>query len=338
MIMQTVDRILSSTLECYRVTVRFCPVEDVRLESWVGAVFRNRFLYFAESVYDEDGISLRSHLDKLPLSSQHAFYKQLKGGFPKGVLFDFRDIPDKSRNGILYKDRIYSFQIVLIGKFVSQFPLVVQTLIRMCTDGIGHPLVPLNLIDIVERMENEEYRLLYSVNTASMSIPQNAIRICDFRDDMDTVELCITFHTPLSLYQVKEKVCPELSYQYKMNGFPSFYQLIRSASYRWAILAMLYGQEMEEIDKKELEQELDKWVEAASLAVLQDVSLHYRKIYGTPKKMEKHVYVMGGYEGQLVWRNVPGKYLPLLLWGMHLAVGDNVQYGMGTYSIEMRLR
>ena len=122
------DKILSSSLECYRVMVRFFPAEDVCLDAWIGAVFRNRFLYFAESVCDENGVSLRSRLDELTLSPEHAYHKQMKGGFPKGVLFDFRNIPNKNRNGNLYQNTIYSFDMVFIGKAVRYFPMAVQTI------------------------------------------------------------------------------------------------------------------------------------------------------------------------------------------------------------------
>ena len=330
--------ILSSTLECYRVSVWFYPEEDIHLDAWIGAVFRNRFLYFADSICDEEGISLRSHLDKLSLSPDHVYYKQMKGGFPKGLLFDFRDIPGR-RKDILYRNTIYSFDIVLIGKAVCHFPMVVQALSAMCADGIGHPLVPLHLIDVLEQNGEEQIHLLYSENGMFLNMPEYAVCISDFlTDTTDMVSLRLTFHTPLSLYQVKNKVEPELSYQHKMNGFPSFYQFVRSVAYRWSVLAMLYGEEMLIEDKKEFEEQLDQWIEASSLAVLQEASLRYRKIHSSPKKSENHVYVMGGYEGHIVFQNVPKKYLPLLVWGMHIAVGDNVQYGMGSYSVEVLSR
>lgn len=330
------DKILSSSLECYRVTVRFYPTDDVCLDAWIGAVFRNRFLYFAESVCDENGTSLRSHLDNLPLSPDHAYYNQMKGGFPKGVFFDFRDMPGKCRKGSLYKNTIYSFQMVFIGKSVAFFPMTVHAWENMFSEGIGHPLIPLSLIDITEQNPNGENRLLYSGNSNFLNMPENAIRISNYETDIDEyADIKLTFHTPTSLYQVKEKVQPELSYQHKMNGFPSFYQLVRSVTYRWASLSMLYGDDLSDVDTKVLEKELDAFVETASLAFLQEATLRQRKIYGTPKKEAKQVYVMEGYEGQMIFQRVSCKYLPLLYWGMYAAVGNNVQYGMGNYSIEV---
>lgn len=334
--MQMLDKILSSSLECYRVTVRFFPAEDVCLDAWIGAVFRNRFLYFAESVCDESGVSLRERLDELPLSPDHAYFKQMKGGFPKGLLFDFRDVPNKSRKGVLYQNTVYSFQMVFIGRTVRYFPMAVHTLEKMFADGIGHPLVQLSLIDIVEQDCDGENNLLYSGNSTFINMPENPVRISDYETDTDKyADMRITFHTPTSLYQVKEKVQPELSYQHKMNGFPSFYQIVRSMTYRWASLSMLYGDDPLESNMKDFEKELDKFVECSSLAFLQEASLRRRKIYGTPKKELKQVYVMEGYEGQLVFHNVSCQYLPLLIWGMSVALGNNVQYGLGNYSIEL---
>lgn len=329
------EKILSSSLECYRVTVRFYHADDVSLDAWIGAVFRNRFLYFAESVCDERGVSLRQCLDELPLSPDHAYYNQMKGGFPKGVFFDFREIPSRNRRGVL-PHNMHAFHIVFIGAAVRYFPMVVQTLEKMFAAGIGHPLRPLNLLDIVERDANGGNRLLYSSNAALLDMPENAVRISDYETDINEFsDIRLTFHTPTSLYQPKEKVQPELSYQHKMNGFPSFYQLVRSMTYRWATLSMLYGDDLSEEETKELEKALDAFVESSSLACLEEATLRRRKIYGTPKKESKQVYVMEGYEGEMVFHRVPCRYLPLLFWGMNASVGNNVQYGMGSYSIEV---
>ncbi len=333
--MQMLDKILSSSLECYRVTVRFYPADDVCLDAWIGAVFRNRFLYFAESVCDERGVSLRECLDELPLSPNHAYYNQMKGGFPKGVFFDFREIPSRNRRGVL-PHNMHAFHIVFIGAAVRYFPMVVQTLEKMFAAGIGHPLRPLSMVDIVEQDANGENRLLYSSNTVFFNMPENAIRISDYEADINEfADIRLTFHTPISLYQLKEKAQPELSYQHKMNGFPSFYQLVRSLTYRWASLSMLYGNDFSEVEAKEFEKELDAFAESSSLAFLDEAALRLRKIYGTPKKESKYVYVMEGYEGEMVFKKVSCRYLPLLFWGMYAAVGNNVQYGMGSYSIEV---
>jgi hypothetical protein len=333
--MQMLDKILSSSLECYRVTVRFYPADDVCLDAWIGAVFRNRFLYFAESVCDERGVSLRECLDELPLLPEHAYYNQMKGGFPKGVFFDFRDITRKCRKGILPQN-IYAFHIVFIGTSVRLFPMAVQALEKMFADGIGHPLKQLNLLDIVEPGPDGKNRLLYGGNSASLNMPENAIRISDYEADINEfADIRLTFHTPTSLYQQKEKAQPELSYQHKMNGFPSFYQLVRSLTYRWASLSMLYGNDFSEVEAKEFEKELDAFAESSSLAFLDEATLRRRKIHGTPKKESKYIYVMEGYEGEMVFKKVSCRYLPLLFWGMYAAVGNNVQYGMGNYSVEV---
>lgn len=332
------DKILSSSLECYRTTVRFYPADDVCLDAWIGAVFRNRFLYFADSVCDESGTSLRECLDELPLSQGHSYYNQMKGGFPKGVFFDFREIPARCRKGNLCQNTIYTFYVVFIGTAVSRFPMVVQTLENMFADGVGHPQIPLSLVDIVEQDSDGENRLLYSGNSTFINMPENPVRISDYETDIDDyADVRLTFDTPTSLYQLKEKVQPELSYQHKMNGFPSFYQLVRSVTYRWATLSMLYG-DFPDVGIKELEKKVDEFVELSSLAILDEASLRRRKIHGTPKKEASQVYVMEGYEGEMTFRRVSCRYLPLLIWGMYAAVGNNVQYGMGNYSIEVNPR
>ena len=70
---------LLQNLSVSRLTVRFFAQERVSMKFWIGAVLRNRFLYAADQVLDEQGLSLRRHIDTLPLPQDHFLYKQLQG-------------------------------------------------------------------------------------------------------------------------------------------------------------------------------------------------------------------------------------------------------------------
>ena len=62
-------------------------------------------------------------------------------------------------------------------------------------------------------------------------------------------------------------------------------------------------------------------------------NLKNQKVHGTPKQGSNHVYVMEGYQGYQIWRQVPSTYLPLMAFGMGLLVGNQVQYSLGAYTI-----
>lgn len=324
------------TLSYYRLNIRFYAEADVRLDAWIGAVLRNNFLAQAERVKDADGISLLARMEELPLPDGHPCRKQLEGGFPKGIWMDCREIPSSSQVSYLEAKRIYSFCILLAGRCVHYYTQVVEAVMCMFDKGIGHPVVPLRLVDISETDKEGDTHLLCHPDLDALRMPSCAIGLSDFvLDDSapERVAVRILFETPVCLMRSKVKKEAKVSFQDKMNGFPSFYQFIRSLVYRVNTLDLLYGNEAPESGLQE--DEINEFVWRASEAILQKADLEYRKVRSTPKKGNDHVYVMEGYTGTLVWREVPSIYLPLLAFAMGLGVGYHVQYGLGAYSIDM---
>lgn len=324
----------SLSLCYYRLQIRFFADTNVRIGAWIGAVLRNNFLVQAEQVKGSDGISLFAHMEALPLSDEHPCRKQLQGGFPKGIWLDCRDIPYNNRVSLLNADRIYSFRVIIAGRYIQYYEEVVEALKRMLDVGFGHPGVPLKLIDISECDEAGTTRLLCHPDFHVVQAPRGAIRLSDFVLDNSAPERALVklqFETPVSLIRPKVKKAAAISFQDKLNCFPSFYQFMRSLVYRVSTLDMLYGEMGNDLGL--MENEIDDYVLQASEAILQKADLDYRKVRSTPKKGTNHVYVMDGYTGTLVWGDVPSKYLPLLVFATGLGVGNNVQYGLGSYSI-----
>lgn len=324
------------SLSYYKLNIRFYAEEDVRLDAWIGAVLRNNFLVQAEQVKDTDGISLLAHIEDLPLSEGHPCRKQMEGGFPKGIWVDCRNIPFARQVSHLDAKRIYTFSILLVGHCVRYYEQVVKAVRSMLGVGFGHPVVPLRLVDISETDETEKAHLLYHPDLDALRMPSCATCFSDFVLDSsapDRVVVKIIFETPVCLIRPKVKKEAKVSFQDKLNGFPSFYQFIRSLLYRINTLDLLYGEEVHGSGLRE--EEIEDFVRQASEAILQKADLEYRKVRSTPKKGNDHVYVMEGYTGLLVWREVPSIYLPLLAFAVGLGVGYHVQYGLGAYSIDM---
>lgn len=324
----------SITFSYHRLQVRFFAQADVSLDAWVGAVLRNNFLAQAAAVIDDQGISLFQHLNTLPIAASHPNWQSLQGGFPKALWFDCRDIPAGNRSRTLYANQIYSFTIVLAASFVPLFPQIMEALDQMFQKGFGHPVVPISLMDVTEYDEENRTQLCYQPKVGIVRWPLSPVRLSDFclaTNAPSDATIQLDFMTPINLFRQRVKKTTELSYQDKLNGFPSFYQFMRSLVYRVSTLDLLYGNQPGEGGWSEME--IDQFLQASSLVQLQQANVQSKKVRGTPKQGRNHLYVMEGYQGQLVWQQVSSLYLPLLAFGTGLLVGNQVQYGLGAYTV-----
>ena len=320
----------------HRLRVRFFAHADLSLEGWIGAVLRNNFLVQAAAVKDKMDISLFEYLNCFPLPKTHPAYKALQGGFQKALWFDFREIPVNNRSHILRANQIYVLTIVMVDSFLIHFPMVAEALRRMFNRGFGHPVVPATLVDISDCDAEDHWRLCYQPDTGVLHMPMHAIHLSDFQladcaPSVATVQ--IYFNTPVNLFRQRAKKDSEQSFQDKLNGFPSFYQLVRSLAYRVSTLDLLYGDPIGEGGWSKTE--IETSVRIACEAQLLQVNLRNCKVRGTPKQGNSHVYVMEGYQGRLILQQVPSVCLPLLAFGMGLLVGNQVQYGLGAYTLTL---
>lgn len=316
----------------YRMDIRFCPKETIRMNYWIGAVWRNRFLYVAETVCDESGKSLRALLDTLPLAENHPYYKQLAGGFPKGFLFDCSRLPSSSGGFTLVKERVYTVSFLLIGRCIQYYPLFIHALRRMFANGFGYPVAPLTLIDICEAGGS----LLYSGNGDFLHQPSFPIRLPDFPEGKTEATVCLHFQTPVSLMNPAKRHLHD-GYQSKLNNFPSFYQLMRSLLFRLTTLYMLYISPEEAIEKEELTKAIEEFIRPAARAFLLKSALTYERKHSTPREGETTVYTLGGYTGDLVFEQIDARFLPLLLLGSQVGVGNDILYGLGIYKVDYNL-
>lgn len=307
----TIETILEH-LPYRRMDIRFFAERPVHMRHWIGAVLRNNFLRAAEEVHDAQGISLRQRLDTLPLPEQHFLYGQLCGGFPKGFFFDCSDIPYEAPGFVLQANRVYTVSLVRVGRCAGADEEFVEAVRRMFARGFGHPVVPLSVIDIVE-------------DTYTFASP-------DARDMNGWLEL--TFKTPVCLMRSSRE--DSQGYQNKLNYFPSFYQLMRSLSYRLLTLGILYGDCDPWTDRRQMDDWVQDYIVPSVRAMLMQADLRYEKRYGTPKGGEKSVYVMGGYVGKLAFGNVLFAYIPVLDFASGLGVGGDIQYGLGCFAVKYR--
>lgn len=327
---------LISNLYCYRLEIRFYAEENLQMKHWFGAVLRNGFLSMSAEISDPDGVSLWEHIQTFSLPIHHPYYQQLKGGFPKGFFFDCSSMNLDGKGFFLKKQCVQQITLCLIADFSKHFSLFIKALVRFFKRGLGSPLVPLHILDIAEVGINGNRNLLYSDTIPVEGILCNPIRWEDMLSMCyaHSSSVYISFETPVCLYRPKPKQKGK-GYQDKLNGFPSFYQLIRSAVYRLATLSMLYT-EVDIVDKKDWEEWIESYIYQSSEAFLVQAQLAYCKLYSTPKKEESSVYVLNGYKGQMEYTNVRADYFAILKFASYMNVGNDINYGLGTFRIEMK--
>jgi hypothetical protein len=313
MIISSMEEINKPELSYKQVQVQFVPERDMHLNAWIGAVLRNNFLVNASRVFADDGLSLYHHIEEFTVAPDNPYYSQLAGGFPKGVWLDCRELADVG--GELYAGHVYSFSIIMMGWCMRFADLAVQSVARMLNDGIGHPKVRAHIVDVVG-LDDDRSTVCSSEFVLQPGAPSSA-----------TVE--IVFETPVCLFRRRSKKDSSVSYQDKLNGFPSFYQLLRSAVSRANTLGMIYG-------NGPLVDDVDEFLARASDVYLSSANLHYTKLHSTPKKGRSSVYVMDGYIGSTVWSDVPTAYLPILAFATGISIGYNIPFGLGAYTITLK--
>ena len=297
------------------IKFKFYTEQPIIMDFWIGAVIRNRFLFAAESIRDERGRSLREIIDTLPLAESHFMYKYWKGGFPKGFLIDCSMLPYKKPGFTLEKDHIYTLSLYLTGFMSAYSAMYIEALKKMFTDGFGYPETPLKVCEVVDEGE--------------FGIPDFSIETA-----YKWVEL--HFLTPVSLMHVDE--LGENGYQKKMNAIPSFYQFMRSVAYRMISLNILYAADTTFESRDEIDRYVEGYVSDAMDAVLLRADIHYARRYSTPRKDCDSVYAFEGYTGQMNYKKVPSRYLPVLLFASALGIGSDTTYSMGIYTIKFNAK
>lgn len=300
-------------LKFIRICLKFTPVSDLSQKAWVGAAVRNRFLHASERVDLPEGCSLREKLDRFSLPEDHFMYKQLCGGFPKGYVIDVSGMAEARNSFELNVGRTYRIDILLLGSLMPLQPYVVSALQAMLSDGLGDPPTPL---------------LLQEIKVGKPVSLRNFAK----RNFTAPVTVKLYLKTPVSLFKPSRGQVSS-GYQSKLNGFPSFYQWMRTAAYRLATLTLLYSDSRlpDITDSQQWERSIDDLVSSASEAWLIEANLKYRTLRSTPKEGADNVYVMSGYMGSLTFSGISPFLVSILGMMSQLCIGNDVNFGFGRY-------
>lgn len=298
-----------------RITISFTVESKTHLSATFGAYLRNGFMYFAHQIEVGGGEVLSDVLERLPIGEEHPLYGHFRGGFPKGFFFDISSggTFSRKRDNYLYPGQEYSFDLVLIGRMMAYEQHFLKALEMLMERGVGSPMCK-----------------LYFQGIQSKEISFNGFG--EFASERK-LGMRIELETPLCLVK-NLGARSRNSFQDKMNGFPSFYQFVRSVIYRLYTLNTLYGTEeaTEEIGAN-IDQALEEYLVPACEAVLNGVSMQQVTLFNTPKKGSSKILEFAGYMGRMDYENVYSSYYPLLKFAENFNVGNDIVYGLGAFKV-----
>ncbi len=342
----------------HHLEIRMVATSSTQWEAWSGAILRNNLLKAANQVIVNDKVNLLELIDHFPLTEIHPMYKELKEGFPKGYVIALpeeylvahselspkifgqkkRTILENTQEGLYLKEgEIFKFSLFLIGNMSSYYQHFIHAIQLMCQQGMGHPQVPFSLIDICEKSYDGKLHLLTTGNNDQIKSLIYPIIFSDyqsFSENKHKTRIEITFLTPVVLFKQTMRKNPTLSYQDKSNGFPSFYQLVRSAVARILKLTMLYiSPEKTDIDELSLAY-FEDWINYATHASLVLVDMYKTTLKNTSKKESANKMPLSGYIGKQIYEGYFNQFLPMLKFMEALGVGNETVYGLGRYLIK----
>lgn len=326
---------LTGKLYFHELEVCITATEDVYIDGWLGSVLRNNLLYATEKVKISGIFSLRQIIEIIPIQETHPLYKELKNGFPRGFVISPISHQTPVSSSRVSAGETIRFSLLLFGNFANYYPEFVEAIQEMCNRGIGKPISPFLLTGLFERSHNN---ILYPlVNEQQQTYPlQHKTHLSDFMNQKfseSEKELTIRYSTPINLYNNTFATRTPQSYQDRQNGFPGFYQLVRSIAGRVSKLAALYTYPDNNNFYPEVEARLESFTQYAVSVLLTSAQVKQAELYSSPKKETNERIRFTGYTGELTVNGYFNYHLPLLLFAQHIGVGYNIVYGLGRYDI-----
>lgn len=323
-------------LNFHELEICISATQNVEIDGWLGAVLRNNLIFAAEKTIICKTISLRNIINIPPISETHPLHSKLKGGFPKGYVINLLSHQKATSRSSLKLGETVRFSIVLFGNFSRYYIEFILAIEQMCKNGLGHPKTPFRLKMISERQSNGIDYIWPENWQKSLPSLQTPIRITDFMNNKfknEENEIEIHYPIPLNLYNntFKKKNFGEPE---RMNGFPSFYQFIRSLADRMIKLTALYIYPDNPSFCINADARINSFIEYAASVTLSSAQLKQVHLYSTPKAGTSDRLRFTGFTGKVSYCGFFNYYIPLLLFSQHIGAGYNTVYGLGQYEIK----
>lgn len=299
-----------SALSYTEIRVRFTTRDKQKIEGWIGAHIRNRFLYCAESITVRGGdTTLREVLStECPLSESHPLYNELKGGFPKGYVIKIYSIDYDSGDSDMSMFNSFDFSIVLIGDRAAYRMEAIEAVELLADSGIMGVKFSSEISHIESFSLGDFMEFPYSSNVLKISIA-----------------------TPMSLYKNKVTKSTQDSYQAKMNGLPTLYQITQSAAHRIAKLGVLYSGIMW---SRELVAGIESITNISTLPLITECNIYRGVIHSSKRISDGQIMNFDGIVGTMAWSGKVDELIPLLSFCSKISLGDDTVYGMGNFNLK----
>ncbi len=288
------------------IKVVFTPRSTINFDGWIGAHLRNRLLYVMESVPYGDGITLREFITSVSVDESHPLYKELSGGAPKGYSIKVESPLFFAQNYTHPSQLPLVFSVTLVGRLSAASAQVVEALHRLAEAGLN--------------------RVSFTCQIASVhnSSVREVLESHIFGSRLD-----LTIYTPMSLYKLRDKGSG--SYQARLNGLPTLYQLVQSSANKLVKLSTLYcGTPWDLSTPTYIEQ-----VCAATVPLsLSRCNIRQLTVTTAPRVSDRGRMKFKGVIGSMSWRGDSSSFGALLAVASHLNLGDDTVYGMGSFSVE----
>lgn len=323
---------MCSGLSYHILNVNLLVLEDTSFDSWIGASIRNNFLYASQKLELEKGDTLFSLINKIPICEDHPLFKAVSGGATRGYLIIPTSHTEVPAPFTLKKHERLSFSLVLIGNLADYYQAFIQAIRQMCELGLGKPRCPFLFLDVCEEGADKKQRTIFS---AAMNTPEALARGIVFENpDVSVAKtLGIRYSMPTMLYSKRNKKDSKVSYQDKMNGFPSFYQLVRSVCFRLAKLYALYYKPDDPDGYTQLLNSIEDYLEDAEKVSLLSANIRKTMQMSTMRKENSNRIKLPGYVGELYFEGNFNMYSNLLNFAQNLGIGKDTSYGLGKFEV-----
>lgn len=300
---------LISGLSCAVITVRFTPHSSIEFDGWIGAHLRNRLLYFMESVPYGFGLSTREFLTNNPMEDNHPLYKELAGGAPKGYSLRIKSPKIFSQKYTIDRSTPIEFSVTLVGVLAMAVNHTVEALHILARQGLNKVSFDCEIVSV----ESKQMRDLLAESCIA-----------------ERVEISI--NTPMSLFKTKNRSSKE-SFQVKLNGLPSLYQIVYSAANKLVKMSALYCGAMW---SDEFAEAIDQISEECMTLMINSCHVDQERVTTYPRVSDGRRMYFRGVVGRMSWTGDAGEIIPLLKFVSYLGLGNDTVYGMGEIEINSK--
>lgn len=231
--------------------------------------------------------------------------------------------PSLEKRDLFTRDHPFSFEFVLIGNRIQYYPWTIVPINALGNIGIGPRRGRFELANI-EAIKNSESVSIYDANTKMVKNEYYSTTYDDLKSEMEK----------LNKYKIKIEFLTPTRIRYNSTGekgksqvvrVPEFHHIIKRLRDRINVLAVVYGEGPLEIDFKGLG-------ERAEAIKITDAKIKWLEIKRRSRS-QRTWHDQSGFLGEVTYSGHLEEFLPLLVLGQYIHVGEDAVFGNGWYRL-----